>query len=141
VEPGRSLARALARLLGEDTWAGVAVASSALLALGLFIRWIGRKPRVRVASGVAAGVAAPMLALSVAMTLASRHDRLDVREAVVVTSGARPTDERGIALAGATPLPEGARVEVVETKGPSTRVRFGTLEAWITSGAIRELAR
>jgi hypothetical protein len=141
VDPGRSLARTLAGLLAEDTWVGLAVASSMLLTIGLFVRWIGRERRVRIGAGVAAGVAAPVLALSVAMTLASRHDRLDVREAVVVTAGARPIDERGIALAGATPLPEGARVEVLESKGGSTRVRFGTAEAWVPAAALRDLAR
>lgn len=93
VDPGRLLARTLAGLLAEDTWAWLSVAASALLAVALFARWVRPERRVRIGAGVAAGVAAPVLALSVAMTLASRHDRLDVREAVVVTAGARPTDD------------------------------------------------
>jgi hypothetical protein len=141
VDPGRSLTRTVASLLAEDTWAALAVGASALLALGLLVRWLSRAPRLRVACGVAAGVAAPMLAVSIAMTLAARHDRLGLREAVVVTSSARPTDERGIAVVGATPLPEGARVEVVEARGPWTRVRFGTIEASVAAGALRDLAR
>ena len=55
VDPGRSLARTVARLLGEDTWATVAAAASALLALGLFVRWIARAARVRIAGGVEIG--------------------------------------------------------------------------------------
>jgi hypothetical protein len=141
VDPGRSLTRTVASLLPEDTWAALAVASSALLALGLFVRWLARAHRLRVACGVAAGVAAPALAVSIAMTLAARHDRLGLREAVVVTSSARPIDERGIAVAGATPLPEGARVEVIEARGPWTRVRFGSIEASVTAGTLRDLAR
>jgi hypothetical protein len=141
VDPGRSLGRTVAGLLGEDTWAGLTVAASALLSLGLFVRWLASTPRVRVSCAVAAGVAAPVLAVSVAMTLAARHDRLGLREAVVVTASARPIDERGIAISGATPLPEGARVEIVDTRGPSSRVRFGTMEALVPADALRDLAR
>jgi len=141
VDPGRSLARTVSSLLAEDTWAVLAAASSALLALGLFVRWLAGAPRWRVACGVVAGVAAPVLAVSIAMTLAARHDRLVLREAVVVTSSARPSDERGIALAGATPLPEGARVEIVEARGPWTRVRFGSIDVSVAAGALRDLAR
>jgi len=141
VDPGRSLARTVAGLLAEDTWAGLAAASSAFLALALLVRWLVHSPRLRVACGVVAGVAAPALALSITMTLAARHDRLGLREAVVVAANARPTDERGIALSGATPLPEGARVEIVDARGGWSRVRFGALEVSVAAGALRDLAR
>jgi hypothetical protein len=141
VDPGRSLGRTVAGLLAEDTWAAFSIAASVILALGLFVRWLGRAGRIRVAGGIAAGVAAPALVLSMAMTLASRHDRLSLREAVLVAPSARPSDERGIPIQGATPLPEGARVEVVDARGLATRVRFGTIEAWVAPGALRELAR
>jgi hypothetical protein len=138
VDPGRSLSRTLARLLPESTWASLTVATSALFAMGLFARWA---TRLRTSGGVAASVAAPLLIICVAMTLSARHDRLSLREGVVVTASARPSDERGIALPGATPLPEGARVELLDGRGASRRIRFGALEAWIASGAVRELAR
>jgi hypothetical protein len=141
VDPGRSLSRTLASFLPEDTWAFVAVASSALLALALLVRWLSRGSRLRVACAIAAGGTAPALAVSIGMTLSARHDRLNLHEAVVVTSGARPTDERGIVVAGGTPLPEGARVEVLEARGPQTRVRFGSIEASVAAGALRDLAR
>ncbi len=141
VDPGRSLSRTLAGLLAEDTWAWAAVASSALLALGLFVRWATGERRSRVAGGIVAGVAAPALALSAAMTLAARHDRLDLREAVVVTAAARPVDERGLTVVGATSLPEGARVEVLESQGALARVRFGAREVRVPESALRALAR
>jgi hypothetical protein len=75
------------------------------------------------------------------MTLAARHDRLGLHEAVVVSASARPIDERGIAVSGATPLPEGARVEIIEARGASSRVRFGAIEALLPAGAVRDLAR
>ena len=141
VDPGRSLARVLAGLLAEDTWAWLAVSASALLALGLFVRWVASERRARVTGGIVAGVAAPLLGVSIAMTLASRHDRLDLREAVVVAPLARPVDDRGITVPGATALPEGARVEVVESQGALARVRFGSREAWVAAGTLRDLAR
>jgi hypothetical protein len=141
VDPGRSLARTVAGLLAEDTWALLSVVASAVLAMGLFVRWLARPPRVRVAGGVSAGVAAPVLAAAVAMTLAAQHDRASLREAVVVVASERPTDARGIALPGATPLPEGARVEIVGERGAWTRVRFGAVDAWVSSTGLRDLAR
>jgi hypothetical protein len=141
VDHGRSFARTVTGLLPEDAWAMGAALASGLLALGLFVRWLSGVPRVRVAGGVAAGVAAPVLAVSVVMTLASRHDRATLREAVVVSASARPSDERGIVPAGATPLPEGARVEIIQSSGAWTRVRFGSVDARIASSALRPLAR
>ena len=141
VDPGRSLARTLAGLLPEGSWSAMAVGLSIALAAGLFARVWGRRPRIRIAGGVVASVAAPALALAVGMTLAARHDRWGLREAVVVAPGARPTDLRGLVVPGATPLPEGARVEIVESRGASTRVRFGAIDAWVSSGSLRELAR
>ena len=141
VDPGRSLSRTLAGLLAESTWSILAAVFSFALAAGLAARAWGRPARLRIGGGVVAAVATPALLLAVGMTLSSRHDRLTFRDAVVVTSGARPTDPRGIAVPGATPLPEGARVEVVEPRGASTRVRFGFVDAWVSSSSLREIAR
>lgn len=141
VDPGRSLGRAVAGLIGEDTWAVLASLASVALTLGLLIRWVARARRARVTGGVAAGVATPVLAVALAMTLAARHDRANLREAIVVVVSARPSDERGITVSGATPLPEGARVEVLDVHGAMSRVRFGRVDAWVPSGALRELAR
>ena len=141
VDPGRSLARAVAGLLSEDVWAWCAAIASAALALALFVRWLARAPRVQIGGGVAAGIAAPVLAISVAMTLAARHDRESLHEAVVVAANARPADERGITVPGASPLPEGARVEVFDSRAGRLRIRFGALDTWIASTALRDLAR
>jgi hypothetical protein len=141
VDPSRSLARALSRLLSEDVWSVLAAMASLALAVGLFMRWLGTSSRARVAGGVTAGVSVPALVVSVAMTLSVRHDRMNLREAVIVSAAARPTDERGIALPGASPLPEGARVEVLASEGPVALVRFGAIETRIAPSALRELAR
>lgn len=141
VDAGRSLARTVSSLLAEDSWCVLAAVCSALLAAGLFVRWMARARRLRAGAGVAAGLAAPVMLLAIGMALAARHDRLEEREAVVVTPGSRPGDERGIVAPGATPLPEGARVEVVESRDTRARIRFGRLDAWVAAGAIREIAR
>jgi hypothetical protein len=141
VDPARSLGRAVGGLLSEDAWGLLALIASLVIGAGLFVRRLARTPRTRVAGGTAAGVATPVLVAAAVMTLAVRSDRLNLHEAVVVTAGARPTDERGLSVPGGTPLPEGARVEVLETRGSVSRVRFGTVEAWVASVALREIAR
>jgi hypothetical protein len=141
VDSGRTLARALAAVVPEDTWGALCAIASLVLSGGLFARWMAKATRLRVAGGIGAGVAAPTLALAIAMTLASRHDRLELREAVVVSPSARPTDERGLSIPGATSLPEGALVEVIDERGETTRVRFGATDEWIASSALRPLAK
>jgi hypothetical protein len=141
VDPGRSLGRTVAGLLSEDTWAVLAILSSATLAIGVFVRMRTTRRRLRVGAGVAAGLAAPALFMAIAMVVSARHDRLELREAVVVSPSARPSDEHGLVAPGATPLPEGVRVELVEARGMWTRVRFGVLDAWVPASALRELSR
>jgi hypothetical protein len=141
VDPARSLGRAVGGLLSEDLWALLALVASLAIGVGLFVRRLSVRPRVRVAGGTTAGVATPVLVAAAVMALAVRSDRLNLREAVVITPGARPTDERGLSVPGGTPLPEGARVEVLETRGSVARVRFGAIEAWVAGAALREIAR
>jgi hypothetical protein len=90
VDPGRSLTTTIARVLREDAWSIISMGASIALAMALFARWLTRARRVRVSGGVTAGVAAPVLVLAIAMTVAARHDRIHVREAVVVAPNARP---------------------------------------------------
>lgn len=141
VDPARSLGRAVGGLLSEEVWALLALIGSLVIGAGLFVRRLATTPRIRVAGGTAAGVATPVLVAAAVMTLAVRSDRLNLHEAVVITAGARPTDERGLSVPGAAPLPEGARVEVLEARGSVSRVRFGSVEAWVASVALREIAR
>lgn len=141
VESGRTLSRVLAGIVSEDTWTWLCVLASMTLSIGLLVRWGAKTTRLRVGGGVTAGVAAPVLALAMAMTLASRHDRLDLHEAVIVSPSARPTDERGLALPGGTSLPEGALVEVIDERGESTRVRFGASDQWLASSTLRPIAK
>jgi hypothetical protein len=139
VEPGRSFGYTVAGLLSEDSWAVLSALASFVLAAALFVRWLAPRSRLTVSASVMCGVAAPVVLLGAAMTLAVRHDRLGLREGVVV-GPARPLDERGLTVAGDPPLPEGARVELVDAHGGLQRVRFGTVDVWLPAEAIRELA-
>ncbi|MGA2450726.1 MAG: hypothetical protein ABTD50_18825 [Polyangiaceae bacterium] len=140
-EPSRSLARSVVELVDENSWALGAASASWILSLGLFVHWLARARRLRIAAGIGVGVATPVLLVMSLMTLAARHDRWQVEEAIVVVPSARVTDERGVARPSSVPLPEGARVEVVEQRGAVTRVRFGRADVWIASSALRGLAR
>jgi hypothetical protein len=141
IEHGAPLARAVAHLLSEDAWAGASMGASVMLGLALFARWLASSRRGRIGASVAAGVASLVLALAVAMTLGARHDRRYLSEAVVIVESARPCDERGLAIPNATPLPEAARVEIIDTRPGFTRVRWGPTDAWVASSALRPLAR
>ena len=45
------------------------------------------------------------------------------------------------ALTPAVPIPEAARVELGEQRGSLVRVRWGSIEGWTQSDAVRRLAR
>ena len=48
--------------------------------------------------------------------------------------------EKGI-LTSKTPIPEAARVEIGEQRGGLVHVRWGAIEGWTQSDAVRRLAR
>ncbi len=139
LEQGASLGRTLAHLVPENAWAAVAGLASVALGAGLFLRRLSRTRRLRIGATLTCAVAAPLLVLTAIATLAARDDRLHLREGVIVSSSARPSDARGIAQSG-TPLPEAARVQIVESRPGLTRVQWGALDAWVPSPAVRPLA-
>lgn len=136
-----SLGRTVAHLVAEDAWAGGAGVASIALGVALFVRWLASSRRVRVGATIAVAAAVPLLVIFSLLAAAMRDERLHRREAVVVSAGARPTDERGITVPGATPLPEAALVEIVEERAGLVRVRWGTIEAWVQSSGVRTIAR
>jgi len=143
LEQTASLGESIVHLVPEDGWAGVAIAASLLTGIGLFVRSRTARRRVRVAATVSVSVAAPLLIAGGTLVLIARSERAHRVDGVVVTSTARPSDSRGIALPNAVPIPEGARVRILGT-GPSgawTEVGWGGLDAWIVSTAVRPLAR
>ena len=79
--------------------------------------------------------------LGAALARSARSDRLDLHEAIVVSATARPSDAHGIVLPQSTPLPEAARVEVLDESGGFTEFRWGGLRAWVPTATLRTLAK
>ena len=131
LDQGASLGHTIVHLLAENTWAVMAAIASGLFAAGLFVRRIADARRARIGATLVCSVAAPLLVLTALAAVVARDDRLHLREGVIVTAAARPSDERGIVRPGASTLPEAARVQVVESKAGWTRVRWGSLDAWV----------
>jgi hypothetical protein len=142
IDPGEPALRAASRLMPEDVWLGLAAFASLVVATGLFVWWRSSARRARIAGVVAASVAVLLVAAGATLGQRARADRLHLREAVVIAPSARPSDEQGVAVTGATPLPEAARVEITsDEKGSFTRVRFGSVETWIPTSTLRPIAK
>jgi hypothetical protein len=75
------------------------------------------------------------------MALVLRHERLTLKEGVIVATSARPADERGIALPNVPPLPEAALVDIVGERPGWVQLRWGNVEGWVPLSAARGLAR
>lgn len=141
LDQGLGLGRSVTHLVSEDAWCALAGVASIVLGAALFVRWLARSRRARVVATIAAAIAGPLMLVFAALTGSLRDERLHRREAVVVTTSARPADERGITIANATPLPEAALVEITATRPGWARVRWGTIDAWVPSSALRAVAR
>jgi len=141
VEQHASPWRTLTRSLGENTWTAIAIAASFALGASLFIRWLARGSRARAGAAIGIAVSVPVMILTAALARSARHDRLYLREGIIVSPAARPSDSHGVVLPQATPLPEAARVEIVEENGAWTEFRWGSLEAWVPAQTLRPLAK
>jgi hypothetical protein len=133
--------RTLTRTLSENGWTWLAIGAAFALGAGLFMRWLASASRARAAAAIVIAVSAPVMILTAALARSARSDRLYLREAIVVSASARPSDEHGIVLPQSTPLPEAARVEIVGENGAWTEFRWGTLDAWVPAQTLRPLAK
>ena len=133
--------RTLTRTLGENTWAALAIGAAIALGVGLFARWLAKASRARAAAAIVIAVSAPVMIVTAALARSARSDRLYLREAIVVSPSARPSDAHGIVLPQAKPLPEAARVEIVGENGAWTEFRWGTLDAWVPAQTLRPLEK
>ena len=141
LEPGMPLGRSIAHVTREETWAALALGASLLLAIGLFVRGLTSARRGRIGGAICASVAAPALLLSAGFALVLREERLHLREGVVVVQSARLTDAEHRPLPAAPFVPEAARVEIVETRAGWAHVRWSTFDGWVSSSAVRAIAR
>jgi hypothetical protein len=157
VESRPTLERAMLGIASEWTWSLLAAASSLLLTLGLLLRMLavsrdeariregrapegGREGVLHLASQIAIPIGGACLLVFAGLAAGSRHLRLTTREGVVVTPEAHLVTERGALVSGAS-IPEAARVEIGETRGSLVHVRWGSIEGWTQTDAVRRLAR
>lgn len=132
--------RLLCELATPRTWAILALASSLVLSLGL---WLRRRPHgpARVTGVLALPLGALGLALFAPAAWWSgvlEHDR---GLGVVVATEVFLADDAGTRVDAPT-VPEGSRLEVGEPGGEGRiRVRWGSYEGWAPVSSIRKLAR
>jgi hypothetical protein len=133
---------AIARALSEQAWSWLAISASFALALALAVRIRSTTRRLRVGATVALALAALVLASSMGAAALRKHERNALEEAVIVVPAARPADASGLAKQGAAPLPEGARLEIIEWHGGLAHVRWGSSDVgWLPASSLRVLAR
>jgi hypothetical protein len=139
VQARPSLERAIVGLAPEAAWAVCAMLSSLVLTVGLLLRRF-KSPVPRMTSVVATPLGAIGLLLFGLVAFTARHLRHTTAPAVVVATEARLLDERGLTR-NAEPVPEAARVEVMERRGALALIRYGTTEGWTNSSSLRQIPR
>lgn len=140
------LARAIVSLAPESVWAGVALLGSLTLSVGLALRLLVRREGTVVPGSLAIGIGCLLLLAGGALLGGAREFRRTSTPAVVVAPEARFLDESGRPLPAAggsdtSVAPEGAELYVLEHRGGLARVEWGSSEAWVVAGQLRELAR
>jgi len=141
-----SLGRAVTSLFPENVWAGLAIAGSLLLAVGLALHRFVKQTSAQLTGSIGIGVGALLLVTGACLTAGARHFRLTSRPAVIVVEEARLLDENGKPLpqrAGASDsmtIPEGASVYVLERRTLLDRVQWGGVEGWVTPNQVELLA-
>jgi hypothetical protein len=156
VESRPTLERAVIGIASEWTWSILAVLSSLLLTIGLALRVIAssrddafgeertappaREGTLHLASAIIVPLGGASLLAFALLATGARQLRLTTREGVVVMPEAHLVTEKGI-LTTKGPLPEAARVEIGEQRGALVHVRWGAVEGWTQSDAVRRLAR
>jgi hypothetical protein len=138
------LLRAFVGLLPEQAWGALAALGSFSLAWGLALRLILKRTSTEVPGALGIGVGGLLLCLGGGLAAGARHFRKTSTLAVVVVSEARLLDESGRPLPArangeSSVAPEGAEMYVTERRGGLDRIEWGTTDAWIVAGQIREV--
>jgi hypothetical protein len=127
--------RTIVVALPGDAWAGLAIASSIVLAAALAIR-----PRLqrgaRLASSTVAIVTLLMVLVFSALGLAARYLRTNLHEAVIISPRAVATPEGDSAPID---LDEGQRVDVLEQRAGTTLIHTEKGTGWAPRDALRML--
>jgi len=138
------LVRAIVSLAPEPVWGVLAALGSFALAWGLVLRLLIKRPGTAVPGALSIGIGLLVFGVSGALAASARHFRRTSTLAVVVVSEARLLDESGRPLpqaAESSVAPEGAEVYVLEHRGGLSRIEWGSMEAWVVAGQVRELEK
>jgi len=133
-----TLDRVVIGLASERTWSLLALVTSILFALGLFLRRAS-VGGLSVAGRVLAPTALVFFFIFLPLTLGARSLRLTTRAAVIVAPEVHLVDDAGTAKGG-DPIPEAQLVEAGELRGGLVHVRWGSTEGWIPAGSVRLLS-
>lgn len=140
------LARAIVGLAPEAVWGTLAALGAFVLAWGLALRLLVKRASLAVPAALSIGIGALLLVLGGSLTAMARNFRLNSTLAVVIVPEARLLDASGrplpvTAAAESSIAPEGAEVYVLERRAGLTRIEWGSHEAWVVAGQVREVAR
>jgi len=138
------LLRAFVGLLPESAWGAIAALGSFSLAWGLALRLLLRRTSTEVPGALGIGVGGLLLCLGGGLAAGARHFRKTSTLAVVVVPEARLLDESGRPLPARANgdsgvAPEGAEMYVLERRGALDRIEWGTTDAWVVAGQLREV--
>ncbi len=135
-----SLDRIIVGLAPENAWAVGALLFALVLTVGLVMRQT-KAGATHMAGTIATPIGLTGLLLFALLAGRARHVRMNLRPAVVVATEARMLTREGTALLQEEPIPEAARIEVVERNGLLAKVRYGQREAWTHASSLRELSQ
>ena len=141
LDHGVSLGRSIVKLLPENVWAILGAICAFALAVGIVVRARAHVKRLKVAGTTTCSVAGALL-LVIAYVLSTARDvRLHVREAVIIAPSTRLLDEKHVALLSVAPLPEGARVQLLDEGADFAHIVAGRAAGWLPSGHVLPMAK
>lgn len=141
LDNGLSLGRSIVNLLPENVWAILAAVASLALTVGIVLRARAKVRRLKVAGTTTCAVAGGLLFVFALVLQSARDIRLHVREAVVIAPTTRLLDDKHVVLLTAAPIPEGARVQLLDEGSDFAHVVAGRATGWLPSSAVLPLAK
>jgi hypothetical protein len=157
VDARPTIDRAVFGFASEWTWSILAAVSSLLLTAGLVLRLVAAQMTdaaagdtlheasplegaIHLASTITVPIGVACLVAFAVLAAGARQLRLTTTDGVVVAPEAHLLTEKGV-LTSRGAIPEAAKVELGEQRGTLVHVRWGALEGWTQSDAVRRLAR
>jgi hypothetical protein len=141
LDTGVALGRSIVELMPENVWAALAALCSLALSIGIVVRARAEVRRAKVAGTTTASVAGGLLLLTSLILHSARDARLHLREAIVIAPTVRLLDDKRVAMTEVAPIPEGARVQLLDEGGDFARVTVGRVSGVLPSSALVPLAK